>query len=50
MLITNGIVTRNIADKRFPQYEAKGYKEVKPEDKPEDKPKGKNKGEDKPKE
>lgn len=46
MLITNGIVTRNIADKRFPQYEAKGYKEVKPEDKP----KGKNKGEDKPKE
>ncbi len=32
MLITNGIVTRNIADKRFPQYEAKGYKKV--EEKP----------------
>lgn len=42
MLITNGQITRNIADKRFPQYEAKGYKKVEE--------KTKEKGEKKPKE
>ena len=30
MLITNGTMTRNIADHRFPKYEAKGYKKVEP--------------------
>ncbi len=40
MLITNGQVTRNIADKRFPQYEAKGYKKV--EEKPKDEGKKKS--------
>lgn len=29
MLISNGKMTRNIADKRLPEYMAKGYKEVK---------------------
>lgn len=29
MLITNGTITRNIDAKRLPEYEAKGYKEVK---------------------
>jgi hypothetical protein len=28
MLISNGIVTRNIAEKQLPEYKAKGYKEV----------------------
>ena len=28
MLISNGIVTRNIAEKQLPEYTAKGYKEV----------------------
>lgn len=30
MLITNGSKTRNIAEKQFPEYKAKGYTEVKP--------------------
>ena len=34
MFITNGTVTRNIDEKRLPEYAAKGYKEVKPEEKP----------------
>lgn len=34
MLITNGKITRNIADKRLAEYTAKGYKEVKTEEKP----------------
>ena len=29
MLITNGIVTRNIDAKQLPEYVAKGYTEVK---------------------
>ena len=29
MLISNGITTRNIAEKQLPEYKAKGYKEVK---------------------
>ena len=28
MLISNGITTRNIAEKQLPEYKAKGYKEV----------------------
>lgn len=28
MLISNGITTRNIAEKQLPEYIAKGYKEV----------------------
>lgn len=28
MLITNGITTRNIAEKQLPEYKAKGYREV----------------------
>ena len=28
MLITNGVITRNIAAGRLPEYLAKGYKEV----------------------
>ena len=28
MLISNGITTRNIAEKQLPEYTAKGYKEV----------------------
>lgn len=31
MLVTNGEVNRNIADNRFHEYAAKGYKEVKTE-------------------
>lgn len=34
MLITNGKITRNIADKRLAEYKAKGYTEIKPEEKP----------------
>jgi hypothetical protein len=30
MLITNGIVKRNISAERFPEYKSKGYTEVKP--------------------
>ena len=30
MLITNGIVNRNINPAKLPEYTAKGYKEVKP--------------------
>lgn len=29
MLITNGTKTRNIQPSKLPEYEAKGYKEVK---------------------
>lgn len=29
MLITNGIITRNINEKKLPEYTAKGYTEVK---------------------
>lgn len=28
MLITNGVITRNIADKQLPEYKAKGYEVV----------------------
>lgn len=28
MLVSNGITTRNIAEKQLPEYKAKGYKEV----------------------
>lgn len=28
MLISNGVITRNIAEKQLPEYEARGYKEV----------------------
>lgn len=28
MLITNGIVTRNISESRLPEYKAKGYTEI----------------------
>jgi hypothetical protein len=31
MLITNGKISRNIDPKRFEEYKAKGYVEVKPE-------------------
>lgn len=34
MLITNGTVTRDIDEKRLPEYAVKGYKEVKPAEKP----------------
>ena len=30
MLITNGIVTRNIDPRRYAEYASKGYTEVKP--------------------
>lgn len=34
MLITNGIVKRNISDNRYAEYKSKGYTEVKtPEEK-----------------
>lgn len=29
MLISNGITTRNIAEKQLPEYKAKGYEVVK---------------------
>ena len=28
MLISNGITTRNIAEKQLPEYKARGFKEV----------------------
>ena len=28
MLISNGIITRNIAEKQLPEYKAKGYEVV----------------------
>lgn len=31
MLVTNGMVSRNIAARQLHEYEAKGYKEVKVE-------------------
>lgn len=34
MLITNGKISRNIDPKRFEEYKAKGYVEVKPIEKP----------------
>lgn len=30
MLISNGVTTRNIAEKQLPEYKAKGYEVVKP--------------------
>ena len=30
MIITNGVITRNIADEQLPEYKAKGYEAVKP--------------------
>lgn len=42
MLITNGIVTRNIEAKQLPEYTAKGYKPV--EGKPATKPAPKKAG------
>lgn len=41
MLITNGIKTRNIPDKKLPEYVAKGYTEVKTLEKPKTPKKGK---------
>lgn len=29
MLISNGVITRNIAEKQLPEYQAKGYEVVK---------------------
>lgn len=29
MLISNGVITRNIAEKQLPEYTAKGYEAVK---------------------
>lgn len=29
MLISNGVITRNIAEKQLPEYTAKGYEVVK---------------------
>ena len=29
MLISNGVITRNIAEKQLPEYKAKGYEVVK---------------------
>ena len=28
MIVSNGVITRNIAAKQLPEYTAKGYKEV----------------------
>ena len=28
MIISNGVITRNIAEKQLPEYKARGYKEV----------------------
>lgn len=28
MIVSNGVITRNIAEKQLPEYKAKGYKEV----------------------
>ena len=28
MIVSNGVTTRNIAEKQLPEYMAKGYKEV----------------------
>lgn len=41
MLVTNGIITRNISDKQLPEYAAKGYKEVKAKAKTSETPKAK---------
>ena len=43
MLISNGIVNRNINPAKLPEYAAKGYKEVKA-DKPNKTDEGKGKG------
>lgn len=40
MLITNGTITRNIADERLSEYTAKGYKPVKEKPKKETKKAG----------
>lgn len=39
MLITNGIITRNIAAEQLPEYVAKGYAVVKTTAQPKAKPK-----------
>lgn len=41
MLVTNGKITRNITALQLPEYEAKGYKEVKTPEKPKTAEKGK---------
>ena len=41
MLVTNGKITRKITALQLPQYEAKGYKEVKTLEKPKAVTKGK---------
>jgi hypothetical protein len=41
MLVTNGKVTRNITASQLPEYEGKGYKEVKTPEKPKTAEKGK---------
>ncbi len=41
MLITNGIITRNISVEKLPEYVAKGYKKVEVPEKPETPKKGK---------
>ena len=28
MIVSNGVITRNITEKQLPEYKAKGYKEV----------------------
>lgn len=28
MIVSNGVITRNIAEKQLPEYKARGYKEV----------------------
>jgi hypothetical protein len=28
MIVSNGLITRNISEKQLPEYKAKGYKEV----------------------
>ena len=41
MLVSNGIITRNISDEQLPEYAAKGYKEVKAPEGKTSKPKAK---------
>ena len=44
MLVTNGTVFRNVAEKQLPYYQAKGYTEVKAKAKTSTKPKTDEKG------
>lgn len=41
MLVTNGIITRNITEKQLPEYAVKGYTEVKTPETPKPPKKGK---------